>query len=95
MPKTGKNLNKRRGSKKQWGEKPGCLRLFFAFIKIGLMTFSGYAILPIIQRELIDSHGWLTEEQARYYFAIGQATPGLVAINMSTCVGCSLHGVVG
>ena len=92
MPKPGKQIKQAEG---QPGKKPGCLRLFLEFIKIGLMTFSGYAILPIIQRELIDHRGWLTEEQAQDYFAIGQATPGLVAINVSTFVGYSLHGLIG
>ena len=62
--------------------------LFWLFAKIGVSTFGGgYAMLPLFQRELIERRGWLTEEELMDYVAIGQCTPGLIAINSSTFVG--------
>lgn len=70
--------------------------LFWLFAKIGVSTFGGgYAMLPLFQRELIERRGWLTEEELMDYVAIGQCTPGLIAINSSTFVGYKRYGVVG
>ncbi len=50
--------------------------LFLTFAKVGVMTFGGgYAMLPILQREVVDNKGWATEEELMDYFAIGQCTP--------------------
>ena len=62
--------------------------LFIAFAKIGVMTFGGgMAMLPMLQRELIDNRHWTTEEEIMDYFAIGQCTPGIIAVNTATFVG--------
>ena len=53
------------------------LDLFLTFAKIGVCTFGGgYAMLPILQREMVEKKGWATEEELTDYFAIGQCTPG-------------------
>ena len=53
------------------------LELVATFFKIGIMTFGGgYAMLPMIQREVVEKHGWATEEEILNYYAIGQCTPG-------------------
>ena len=51
------------------------LELFLAFAKIGVMTFGGgYAMLPIIQREIVEKKKWVTEAEVMDYYAIGQCT---------------------
>ncbi len=68
--------------------------LFWTFAKIGVMTFGGgYAMLPILQREVVENKGWATEEELMDYFAIGQCTPGIIAVNTATFVGQKLGGV--
>lgn len=63
---------------------------------MGLFTFGGgYAMLPMIQNEVIDKHHWATEEEIMNYYAIGQCTPGIIAVNTATFVGYYLKGVVG
>ena len=70
--------------------------LFLCFAKIGVMTFGGgYAMLPIMQRELVENKGWATEDQLADYYAVGQCTPGVIAVNTATFVGASQAGVVG
>ena len=60
-------------------------KLFWIFAKMGVMTFGGgYAMLPILQREVVEARGWTTEEELADYFAIGQCTPGIIAVN--TCL---------
>ena len=72
------------------------LKLFLAFAKVGVMTFGGgYAMLPIMQRELVDRRGWATETELADYYAIGQCTPGIIAVNTATFVGYSQAGVPG
>ncbi len=70
--------------------------LFLTFAKIGVCTFGGgYAMLPILQRELVEKRGWATEEELSDYFAIGQCTPGIIAVNTATFVGHSRKGAAG
>ena len=70
--------------------------LVAAFFKIGIMTFGGgYAMLPMIQREVVEKHGWATEEEILNYYAIGQCTPGVIAVNTATFIGDSRKGVLG
>lgn len=70
--------------------------LFFTFAKIGLCTFGGgYAMLPILQRELVDNKGWATEEELADYYAVGQCTPGVIAVNTATFVGYNQMGWLG
>ena len=64
------------------------LELYWTFVKIGCVTFGGgYAMLPILERELVEKRGWTTMDDLRDYFSIGQATPGIIALNVSTFIG--------
>ena len=66
------------------------LTLFLTFAKVGVMTFGGgYAMLPILQREVVENKGWATDEELTDYFAIGQCTPGVIAVNTATFIGRS------
>jgi len=70
--------------------------LFISFFKIGLFTFGGgYAMLPMLRKEVVDKHHWATDEEMLDYFAIGQSTPGIIAINTSTFIGVKKAGIVG
>lgn len=70
--------------------------LYLTFCKIGAMTFGGgLAMMPMMQKELIEKRGWITEEDLIDYYAIGQSTPGIVAVNVSTFVGYRRAGVAG
>ena len=72
------------------------LDLFLTFAKVGVMTFGGgYAMLPILQREVVDNHHWATEEDLTDYYAIGQCTPGIIAVNTATFIGQKYGGVAG
>ena len=72
------------------------LDMFLTFAKVGVMTFGGgYAMLPILQREIVDNKGWATEEELMDYFAIGQCTPGVIAVNTATFIGQKNKGMVG
>ncbi|MBQ8300581.1 MAG: chromate transporter [Clostridia bacterium] len=72
------------------------LQLFLAFAKIGAVTFGGgYAMLPILQRDIVKKHGWATDEELVDYFAIGQCTPGIIAVNTATFIGYKQKGVLG
>ena len=67
---------------------PLLLDLFCAFFRIGLFTFGGgYAMLPLLQREIVEKKKWATEEEMLDYFAVGQCTPGIIAVNTATFVG--------
>lgn len=71
-------------------------KLFWIFARVGVCTFGGgYAMLPILQRELVEKRDWVREEELTDYFAIGQCTPGVIAINTATFVGHKLAGGVG
>lgn len=70
--------------------------LVSVFAKIGLFTFGGgYAMLPLLQAELVDKRKWLTDEKLVDYFCIGQSTPGIIAVNVATFVGYGRKGVTG
>ena len=72
------------------------LELFLTFAKVGVMTFGGgYAMLPILQREVVEDKHWATDEELTDYFAIGQCTPGVIAVNTATFIGQKLYGVLG
>ena len=72
------------------------LDLFGTFAKVGVMTFGGgYAMLPILQREVVEHKGWATEEELMDYFAIGQCTPGVIAVNTATFIGQKRRGILG
>ena len=70
--------------------------LFLTFAKIGVCTFGGgYAMLPILQREVVEKKGWATEEELTDYFAVGQCTPGIIAVNTATFIGYKHKGAPG
>lgn len=70
--------------------------LFLLFARIGGLTFGGgYAMLPILQRELVDNRQWVTEEELADYYAIGQCTPGIIAVNTATFIGAKRKGIIG
>ena len=72
------------------------LVLFWTFFKIGLFTFGGgYAMIPLIEREIVDKKGWLDQSVASDMVAIAEATPGPIAVNMATFVGSQRCGVLG
>ncbi|GEN56213.1 chromate transporter [Halolactibacillus alkaliphilus] len=72
------------------------LDLFITFAKIGAITFGGgYAMLPILQREVVEKKQWVTNEDVMDYYAIGQTTPGIIAINTATFIGQKTKGTLG
>ena len=72
------------------------LELLLTFLKIGAFTFGGgYAMIPILERELIDKRGWTTNEELMDYYAVAQCTPGVIAVNTATFVGQKQAGVWG
>ena len=72
------------------------LELFLTFAKMGVMTFGGgMAMLPILQREVVEDRHWATEEELVDYYAIGQCTPGIIAVNTATFVGQKQKGALG
>ncbi len=72
------------------------LELFLTFAKIGVMTFGGgMAMLPILQRELVVNKKWTNDDELADYYAIGQCTPGIIAVNTATFVGNKLAGIPG
>ncbi len=72
------------------------LELYLTFFKLGLFTFGGgYAMLPLLEREVVDKKGWASHEEILDYYAIGQSTPGIIAINTSTFCGYKVGGNIG
>ena len=70
--------------------------LFGAFAVVGVTTFGGgYAMLPALQREVVEKRRWATEEEVMDWYAIGQCTPGVIAVNTATFVGQKQAGVIG
>lgn len=70
--------------------------LFITFARIGGFTFGGgYAMLPILQRDVVETKGWATEEELMDYYAIGQCTPGIIAVNTATFIGSKRKGFLG
>ncbi len=71
-------------------------KIFASFFKVGLFTFGGgYAMLPILRREVVENHAWVTDEELLDCYAIGQCTPGVIAVNTATYVGYQVGGVPG
>ena len=82
--------------RKEVGILPLLLDLFCTFFRVGLFTFGGgYAMLPLLQREIVDKKHWATEEELLDYFAVGQCTPGIIAVNTATFVGSKHKGLFG
>ena len=75
---------------------PILVDLFLTIARIGVCTFGGgYAMLPILQREVVERRGWTTESELMDYYAIGQCTPGVIAVNTATFIGYKTHGLPG
>ncbi|NLW40586.1 MAG: chromate transporter [Tissierellia bacterium] len=72
------------------------IKLFLSFFKIGLFSFGGgYAMLPLIKKEIIEVHGWLTNAEFIDIIAISEMTPGPIAINSATFLGYRISGILG
>lgn len=83
-----------KSSLKQWLNK--IVNLYLVFAKIGTFTIGGgLAMLPMMQKELNEKKHWITEEDLIDYYAVGQSTPGIVAVNVATFVGYRQAGVAG
>jgi chromate transporter len=72
------------------------LQLYWIFFKLGIVNFGGgYALLPLLQKELVEKYKWATDEEIIDYYAIGQCTPGAIAVNVSTFIGYKIKGILG
>lgn len=72
------------------------LELYVSFFKIGALTFGGgLAMLPMLKREVVEHHHWVTEEEILDIYAIGQCTPGIIAVNTATFIGYQEAGMAG
>ncbi|MDR1949328.1 MAG: chromate transporter [Spirochaetaceae bacterium] len=72
------------------------LELIWTFFKMGCVTFGGgYAMLPVLERELVQKKGWAAMDEVMDYFAVGQVTPGVIAVNVSTFIGYKKKGIPG
>lgn len=70
--------------------------MFFTFARIGGLTFGGgYAMLPMLQKEVVEEKHWATEDELMDYYAIGQCTPGIIAVNTATFIGYKKRGIAG
>lgn len=70
--------------------------LFLSFAKVGVMTFGGgYAMIPILEREIVENKGWAEYEEMMDYYAVGQCTPGIIAVNVATFIGRKIAGIPG
>ena len=70
--------------------------LFYSFFKIGAFTIGGgYAMIPLMERELVDRHRWITRESFLDNVALSQSMPGVFAVNMATSIGLRLRGTAG
>ncbi len=72
------------------------LQLYWIFFKLGIVNFGGgYALLPLLQKELVEKYKFVSDEEVIDYYAIGQCTPGAIAVNVSTFIGYKVKGVLG
>lgn len=72
------------------------LNIFMVFFRMGAFTFGGgYAMLPILQEEIVNKRSWATEKEILDYYAIGQSTPGIIAVNTATFIGYKRKGIKG
>lgn len=77
-------------------EKPRLMDLYTAFFRIGGFTIGGgYVMLPMMQKEVVDQRGWVTDEDMVNYYALASSVPGVIAINTATMIGYRMRGVVG
>lgn len=72
------------------------ITMFLTFFRVGAFTFGGgYAMLPVLQREVVEKKGWCTDDELTDMYAIGQCTPGVIAVNVATYIGYRRRGPVG
>ncbi len=72
------------------------LALYAAFFRIGGLTFGGgLTMLPMLKYELVEKRDWVTEDELLDYYAVGQCTPGIIAVNTATFVGYKRKGIIG
>lgn len=72
------------------------LQLIWSFFQVGILTFGGgYAMLPMLQKEIVEKRGWATEEEILDFYAIGQCTPGIIAVNTASFIGYKRKKVPG
>ncbi|MDR1018099.1 MAG: chromate transporter [Lachnospiraceae bacterium] len=72
------------------------IQLFVSFFRCGILTFGGgLAMLPLLEKEVVESRGWATNEELLDMYAIGQTTPGIIAVNVATFTGYKKAGVLG
>lgn len=72
------------------------INLFTTFFKIGITTFGGgYAMLPILEREVCEKNKWVTNTELTNYYAVGQCTPGIISVNVATFIGYKKKGILG
>ena len=72
------------------------LQLFSTFFKIGLFTFGGgLAMIPLISRETVEKHKWVTDDEILDMIAIAESTPGVIAVNSATYVGYKVNKIWG
>lgn len=70
--------------------------LFWVFARVSAVTIGGgYVMFPMLKRELVDSKGWISDEEMVDYYALGQAIPGIISMNTSTLVGYRKRGILG
>lgn len=70
--------------------------LYLTFLRVGALTFGGgMAMLPMLKREIVENKHWTTEEELLDIYAIGQCTPGIIAVNTSTYIGYQQKGIPG
>lgn len=79
------------------GQKLSLLKdLFISFARVGALTFGGgYAMIPILEREVVDNRGWASKEELMDYYAVSQCTPGVIAVNTATFIGYKTAGNIG
>ncbi|MDR0730563.1 MAG: chromate transporter [Treponema sp.] len=72
------------------------LELFVTFFKMGVLSFGGgYAMIPVVERELINKRSWVSMDEVMDYYTVAQITPGIIAVNLSTFVGYKRKGPLG
>ena len=72
------------------------LQLFLSFTKVGVLTFGGgYAMIPLLEREIVEKRRWASSEELMDYYAVGQCTPGIIAVNTATFIGYKTAGNLG
>ena len=89
---------RRRVKRMEKADKPSTrlIDLFLAFARVGMLTFGGgVAMLPMLERECVQRFGWVNNDELTDYFAIGQCTPGIIAVNTATFVGSKQRGALG